>query len=423
MVFSLQTVEKLSHFEVESLGIIVQRICNDNLGHFLSYSQEEEDKISYATKPEYRYDNDRRTKTTLARYLRRNYGDVLDMKEHLLMEFVRFTNSKLVELGEFQIVHGEDISEVYRLGIGGQSCMTGDSYGYTSLYSENPDKVKMVIYSKSARALLWKCDCGHTILDRVYPNDGNHVSIMQNWANEKGYLTRRGNSLPDDDGVAVSDFNTHTVTLPNTGVYPYMDTFHFGNTYNRILTLQNTADGNEMIFNRTDGEYSDIDSEVCQRCASVEPSNDMHFVEGDMWCSSCYENYATYCEYCHEYFRDGCVSSVGYSSICDSCFSDHATVCEDCYEAVMNNYIHSVRDRSVCDSCFDEEYTYCENCEEYAKEGEEFEGEYYCESCYNEIPECEKCTEKTNNTLCESCQEAHDLEETEATQVCLQLES
>jgi len=50
---------------------VIKKIRRDEQGHFLSYSQEYPDKISYAGKSEYRLDNTRRSRTTLGRYIRR----------------------------------------------------------------------------------------------------------------------------------------------------------------------------------------------------------------------------------------------------------------------------------------------------------------------------------------------------------------
>ncbi|MFM7986456.1 MAG: hypothetical protein ACKPKO_44805, partial [Candidatus Fonsibacter sp.] len=69
---------------------------------------------------------------------------------------------------QFKLVSGEDIAKYYdenkyynRKGTLGSSCMRDESKRTFKIYTENPDKVKLLIYVDSddkihGRALVWK---------------------------------------------------------------------------------------------------------------------------------------------------------------------------------------------------------------------------------------------------------------------------
>jgi hypothetical protein len=401
LIFANQTTKKLSPEHVETLALVIKKIREDDLRHFLSYSQEEEEKISYATKPDFRGDNKRRTKTTLSRYLRRNYTDLLkDIPEHVLMEFVRFTSSKLVTLGEFQIITGDKIVEAYESSIGESSCMTGEN-DYTKFYAINP-KVSMVIYDQKARALLWECDCGHRILDRIYPNDGCHVPIIHNWAKEHGILTRVNNSLPDEDYVQVSDNGDHVVTMNLFRCYPYLDTFHFGDIVDSRVVLRNTKKDCSMIFDHTAGGYSTSSCIICERCSGEADEEDFYYVDREIWCYSCYDDYAGRCTSCNELFPgdDLIYLEDSESSLCSRCCDRYTAPCKDCTDLFLTEEMTGIGEELVCNRCMDD-YTRCSECWSYEKNVTKIGKHDYCDECRDDkfifCSECDEWAEGTCN--------------------------
>ena len=75
--------------------------------------------------------------------------------------------------------------------------------------------------------------------------------------------------------------------------------------------------------------------QICQRCDSIGSINDaFHTVDGnDIWCESCTENRAHWCERCEEYDSGTSfyISDV-QESWCEGCADGHAYWCEDCDE-------------------------------------------------------------------------------------------
>jgi hypothetical protein len=86
---------------------------------------------------------------------------------------------------------------------------------------------------------------------------------------------------------------------------------------------------------------------TCERCDSVGSINDcFHTVDGnDIWCESCTERRAHWCEHCEEY--DSGTSfyiSDRQESWCEGCADSHAYWCDDCDEYNADG----------CDRCSDE---------------------------------------------------------------------
>jgi len=240
-----KAAKRLEGNEAEAFSRVLDDIRKDTKGHYLSYSQEQPAKVSYASRPEHKLDNAQRTRTTLGRYIRRHLGvSKDDLPDKTLHEVSREVFAHLVRgIQAISTISGDAITEAYRTAVGGVSCMTGDDHcRYTELYALNPDVVSMVVYGDNqARALLWKTDQEAMVLDRVYPNDGVHVNVLRNWAAANGYVYCCNNSLPDGD-VALSDGCQYTVTLKHNDTFPYIDTFCYGDIDGSTVRLSNDSE-------------------------------------------------------------------------------------------------------------------------------------------------------------------------------------
>lgn len=78
---------------------------------------------------------------------------------------------------------------------------------------------------------------------------------------------------------------------------------------------------------------------VCQRCDWIgsQDSDNPCDVEGSIWCQSCTENHASWCERHEEYVTDSMYYiRDAHESWCVYCAENHSTWCEDCDEYYAN---------------------------------------------------------------------------------------
>jgi len=118
---------------------------------------------------------------------------------------------------QFKLVSGDDIVKYYhyenyylRSGSLGGSCMSDESDSIFKIYSENPDKVKLLIYVDSddkvhGRALVWKvkkspCESKY-FMDRVYTNRDSDVNRFKEFADSQNWFYKRKMNSHVDDNV------------------------------------------------------------------------------------------------------------------------------------------------------------------------------------------------------------------------------
>jgi len=399
-----------------ALKRIIAMVRSDEAGHYLAYSQEQPDKISYASKPEHRFDNARRQRTTLGRYIRRQLEvGTDDLSEDGMQKLTRCIFAHLLKepSAMIEIVTGENITDAYSKAIGGSSCMTGGDCRYVQLYEMNPDKVSLVIYGESvARALLWTCDDGQQVLDRIYPNDGAHVAVLHCWAEERGVVTRKGNSMPGRGMVSLSDYSARCVTLRHGDVFPYLDTFHFGTLLpGKQVRLSNDPDCEDVVFESAGGEYVDMEPEgvCCDRCGDRIDDGDEYAHDEACYCESCFNRLFRVCDRCNETVSADDVTCVdGDLTWCDDCASRHATRCDRCNERFSDS-MTGVRDVDEiwCQSCTEDEAKECVDCGEYYHEDYHVcaDGDVRCEDCASKCRECGdwRADAEIEDGLCPGC--------------------
>jgi len=354
-------------------------IRRDERGDFLSFSQDDPGKVSYASKPEFRFDSDRRTKTTLARYIRRRleYGpdQIFDKDLACLVSQVFGLVSVDDSDTGFRLVKGEDISQAYDSEFGGHSCMTSENSGLVELYEINPDKVELLKYERNgykARAIVWTFDNGAKAIDRIYPNSGPHIDAIIEWAKRKGY------DFKTSHGMGCYQFasgNTYEIELKCGDIFPYLDTLQFGEVMgDGTVILSNSSSGWPHEFSHTDGTY--YDEGGCAYCYNCGRGIDLSDCRTD---------------------PDG----YGY---CDSCFYEYYAVCENCHETVSIDYASHTQDGMLCEECYNESYAECSECSECLSFDDltMVEGfDYVCDDCLETLKEDGKIVE------C-SCGELHE---------------
>lgn len=370
---------------------VIVTIRKDEKKHFLSYSQEITGQVSYAEKPEHRLDSNRRVRTTLGRYFRRQLGiSQEEINDKVLLEVTREISARLSEgIQNIRIISGSKIVDAYCESCGGSSCMTGDNADKTWFYADNPDVVSMVVYGNSeARALLWKTEQGVTVMDRIYPNDGPHVNVLRNWAASNGYVWRCNNSLPDGD-VELSDGNSYTVTLSHHNRFPYMDTFSYGKISGRKITLSNASGFASAVLQNTCGSYSN--ATYCHSCGeSIRDDDSYTGSDGNYYCEGCFHDIFRYCDRCNEvtYIED-CDTVNGTERWCPSCRENHAYLCDDCSKWYTDIVTAEDTGENFCKDCASDNLHVCEECECcYASELHECDDEKFrCDECHGKYEE------------------------------------
>jgi hypothetical protein len=150
---------------------------------------------------------------------------------------------------QFKLVSGGDIAKYYNennyysgSGTLGSSCMRDEGGGTFKIYTENPEKVKLLVYVDSddkvhGRALVWKvkkspCESKY-FMDRVYTNRDSDVNRFKEFANnEDWFYKKKMNSHVDDNVLFVYKGQdvAGEVKLKLEGDfrnYPFIDTMCF----------------------------------------------------------------------------------------------------------------------------------------------------------------------------------------------------
>ena len=355
--------------------------------HYVGVSLDNPSKISYANRIEHKHDQDRRMRTTIQRYLARNFEEqYCEMNERAIEMFVeKFKKEAAGNLLEkyFSVIKGRPIVEKYSEQWGGGTCMTGCDSKYTKMYAINDDVVSMLLFDNGhtkARALLWKVedtDTGefHTLCDRVYPNSGPHLEFFADYCAKKGYITRIGNSHPtsrfDNDEctlpeVKVSSGKRYTtrVVLPSDDSMPYLDTLHWGVDCGTTIQLFTSTKATKVkqCFCSTSGDWSSYGYPRCKSCTKdIDP---IHFDEdnvrmcsnGYVWHGDCYEQEHFKCSKCECDCRsnssvDVIVRGGSTEEWCYGCYSRYATACDDCGGTFRRSLVSEGDGGRYCDDC------------------------------------------------------------------------
>lgn len=389
---------------------VVKAITSNKHRDWLAQSHDDDSLVSYARSSGVRFLPERRTKTTLARYIRRKWPDKDWINDADLERFCNKAMSLIRSSDSlFRLIDGSRITDAYRDQVGGHSCMTDDDCHKTAIYEHNPGVVQMLVFddgSMTARALVWKTDQGKTAMDRIYPNSGRHIELFNKYARDNGWLVREGNRMPegdvtftDEDGDECSEL-TVSLDLPDPIIYPYMDSFRWVKTYDGDSVVLSTKHGRGrecLESTKGVGPGSENDSSVeCRDCGCrVDPEDSYSDDNGYDYCSDCYSERYRSCERCGcETARDDLASvhTGRYTSEwCDDCRSNYATECEDCNEWFSNagGRISEVDGEHYCDDCESSHTECCRACSEthLTENMEEHDGEWYCEGC---VPESEE---------------------------------
>lgn len=319
---------------------------------YLSLSQDETGKFSYAENKNDRFANRRRRRTTLARYIRRQM-EMVDSQfpDKYLTELQNYVVAKLFDATQFiQIVTGEAIREAYDNKFGGESCMTGRSY--VNFYVINPEKVALLKYDnglKQARSLLWTTDQNVKVLDRIYPTDnGAHIAILQAWAHKQGFRVAFQDKCSD-----------LTVTMIHENEFPFLDNFYYGRYLsNGKILLGTTSATGDLKFQSTEGGLVEENYYSCNSCEEGIDEEDAYSYHGNYYCHSCWEEYFFCCFECESDFHqeDGIYIDGHAGHICRTCAGRLTVHCSVCNSQILTaDAVQTTDGNHHCQTCLIQE--------------------------------------------------------------------
>jgi len=234
-------------------------------GNYIKIEPNEVDVISFLPKSKYEkvenpWENGR-VKIKIGRFVKKFLTEFsvknFSVDDKLIEKFVNIYKSYFSrDISKLKIVEGDDILKYYlednyytsngnKNGSLWNSCMRQrERNKFMKLYSENPDKVKMLVFFSDddkvrARALLWygvkdhkNPDAEYKFMDRIYFYYDHDVNFFKDWAKENGYLTKMDQSAKSqmyfiENGVAVAKSLYVVLDKSDFSYYPYLDTFKF----------------------------------------------------------------------------------------------------------------------------------------------------------------------------------------------------
>ena len=139
----------------------------------------------------------------------------------------------------FELVTGNDIKDLYDATQ--HTCMTRSPS--LAFYTRNRDRIHAVHIKRRnqtiGRAILWTLTKDRYFLDRIYPNQGHHIHLLREHAEQEGWITRPGDSASLDYSNIIEFTEEHVITIPllpandsersahSAGGFPFQDTLRY----------------------------------------------------------------------------------------------------------------------------------------------------------------------------------------------------
>jgi hypothetical protein len=290
------------------------------------------------------------------------------------------------------IVSGDDVRKAYAVGFGSHSCMTGDNGSRVELYRLNPKQVQLMKFECGdwkARALLWNCDDGSRVLDRVYGRFTTTVtSAIKKW--------RKTNDI-----VCQSKCGDVTVTLPTMPddmSVPYMDTMYYGELVGDGIRIGNYSFSRYTnSLDCTEGGPYCEERSRCENCDSWVHIDDAYCNDsGYTYCEDCYHEIYSRCESCYSecYSEDMRVVESNGNYVCDDCYDSQHTECVSCNTELHVDDVHCTdAGDDVCEDCV----SFCDECNVTTTTDDVQSapnGDAMCDSCFeSKVTDCPACNE------------------------------
>lgn len=211
------------------------------------------------------------------------FGDLFSNKDVELFVNKYKALSSEDPLKYFEVVSGKTIRILYcednyedsDKGSLGNSCMRYEKRNnYMKFYSLNPTVVSMIVLWNEektkikGRALLWNLlePEGKIYMDRIYTNKDHEEEIFKEYAKKNGWYYRykqdcETNDIIVVDGIKTFNFKLKVQMVKSSDDYPYMDTFKYYNSDDKILSNYIIPSLNIKLLEDTDGGYKNIGEE------------------------------------------------------------------------------------------------------------------------------------------------------------------
>lgn len=232
------------------------------------------------TDPVYELSLKSRNNTGVGRLVNQIFPGKFPPKE--VEEFVNnFKNLNKPSENKFEMVSGEDVRKYYHLnnyveekGELGNSCMRyAKCQPYLSIYVENPEIVRLLIYKDEndeilGRALIWKLNAYNDLdnkcpyfMDRIYTIDDATKQLFQDYAVTQKWAYRTSSTYHRTSEITFLGDQKDSISLEiqldkwKFNYYPYMDTFKRLDPSDGIL--YNDENEKDWVLTNTDGGYDD----------------------------------------------------------------------------------------------------------------------------------------------------------------------
>lgn len=372
----------------------------------------------------------KRRRTTLGRYLARNWHLTIDPKvEAAIAEITSGMKQHLLGRDaineEFALLSGGEISEAYKNSVGGNSCMTGiaglssDHKNIATIqhwYSMWGDRLRLLVWNKTkGRALYWRDDKGEMFVDRIYGCGQLGICRFQEWARlHKARMIYQSRDIDASVTLGIEALK-HEV--------PYLDSFKY---VSEDGIFYNKSEGKKYkyILAITDGNWERASVVECSDCGKIMPMRDGNFTRteaGGVICARCRDNYY-HCANCNDWCRHGGEDRIaGRHAFCQQCFetvTHNCGICESRYWDVPRDWDSmylTLREQPaggnrrrptpnpkpeepICQICKEREFDTCSGCrKEFRKNKLKVQsnglcGGYYCEGCASKKPAASSST-------------------------------
>jgi hypothetical protein len=380
------------------VSYLIDDIQNENI-HGLSFEIKDYDPVFSYQKNSNKWDDSNRIEIKLGRFFQKYYGFNDWSIDYICKNIIAILTpeEKLNKL--INIISGDDIVTHYK-ETKIRTCMTGiNNINKLVLYAKNKDRISLLtVKGYSCRALIWKTDEGVSVLDRIYPAGHSLTPTIRIWAKNNGYVLR---SSPDSyityaQTIKLENNETYKITLNDTQIYPFLDTFVFGLKNNGKLILSNNFNHGNMALQNQYGEY--IEFARCNCCKLNIQDGSIHRFNDENYCYNCYRKLFMSCNHCGVIHKkeDLIYKTMIGSLVCEKCSKQFYYKCEDCGFYERKSSFIKINNRQLCKNCYNKKYVKCYMCnrndlKKKSKLITNINGMIFCKKCSKKLKKCSTC--------------------------------
>ncbi|MBO5476134.1 MAG: amidoligase family protein [Clostridia bacterium] len=126
---------------------------------------------------------------------------------------------------------------------------------------------------------------------------------------------------------------------------------------------------------------------VCSVCGNTIHNDNYTIIEEEVVCTDCSEH-ITYCEHCGKTIDDRDDETHCYDGnyYCDDCYNELFNVCRSCGNTIPTDDCNWYDDEPYCRDCYENNFCTCNNCGDVIQRDYAYvyDDKTYCEDCYND---------------------------------------